>query len=198
MNDSTTAAPALVAGQVTEILRREARIAEGARIAREALAQDTDALICLIRDGKATTGDRITDYFIAAHGILDDAEVSKPLREIQGRMSGKAGELFLVALHESKRHVFGGPSYHRSSRDYHTETRYFLGVLDGDSLFLNPEALLYGLPTQKYVELSSDMEFIEHEGPFILSGVMSRLGFGIEPNVVGTEVFVGDVEVLNY
>lgn len=206
MNDGKTVTANLVAMEVKALVAREAKIAEEALVAREALAKDTDALKNLVRDGNATTGDRITDYFIAAHGVLDDAEISKPLRELQGRMSGKKGELFLVALHESKRHTFGGPNFQMGRRDYHTETRYFLGVLDEDTLFFDQKGRRCGLPAKKHLELSFDVKTIEHEGPFIFSNVTfygprptaAFLGFGAEPNAVSAEVMVGDVETLGY
>ena len=208
MNDSTTAgSPSLVAEEVTELLKREARIAEDARIARETLAKDTDALKDLVRSRQATTGDRITDYFIAAHGILDDTEISKPLRKIQERMAGKTGELFLVALHESNQRTFGGPNFPRGRRDYHVETRHFLGVLSEEDIFLNTAARTSGLLAKKHLELSPDGRIIGHAGPFIFSNIAiygprpiaAYLRFGAEPNAAPTvEVLVGDAETLNY
>ena len=191
-----------VAGLVKELIQREATITEETRIAREILAKDTDSLRNLVRDGKATSGDRITDYFIAAHWILDDVEVSKPLREMQERMVGKKGELFLVVQRESKRHVFRGPSSGSSSSDYHLETRYALGVLSEDEIILDLKRRTYGLTAERHFCLSARLQVTENAGPFLFVGYgFQSLGDTVCAGPFSgeaLEVIIGDDAVLGY
>ena len=191
----------LVRQDVEEFRRRRARIEEEAKLAVDRLTKEIESVRKLIRNGKATTGDRITDYFIVAHGYID-SEHAEPLRELEMRMAGKAGELFLVVRREKKRLVFGGPNHSMGPNDYCLGVRHTLGVLSGDVLVLDPKKQDFGLPTKALAELAEERSLFTKPGPLLfgfqgLSGLTETVSARHESGLA-LEVIIGDEAVGKY
>lgn len=146
---------------------RKAEIAKEAGVKNELLAKDIKDIAKMILHGKASTGDPITDYFIAAFECID-LEPTLSFRRVQEQMNGKKGQLFLVIQRERKRHVFGGPG-HSSESDYHLETEYTVGILSDDKLVLDAKQKKYSLPTEAYIEVSERRVTEKKPGPYLFS-----------------------------
>ncbi|MFA6408195.1 MAG: hypothetical protein WCW36_01820 [Candidatus Paceibacterota bacterium] len=138
-----------------------------------------------------STGDAITDYFLRGYSVIDSS-VALPLRELEEKMRGKVGELFLVTQSWRNRwnHGPGGED------EYLFQKSYITGVLCGGALIFVGSR--YGLPTKAFLVLGSQ-GIVLMDGPFlfpIASGIHA-------PNTIkiGTqqetefEVVVGDTEV---
>lgn len=190
----------LVMKEIGSLRRRRAEIAEAAEAANKKLAQEIEKLRQIVLNGKATSDDRITDYFLAA-GHIDD-EVAKPFRDIEAHMKGKKGELFLVVQRNKKRCVFGMPG-HSSESDYILETRTFLGKLSSNEWFLDMKKRTYGLPTKSYVELEVHGKLVVQSGPFVFKTFygLENLGKGISAGHDSgpvLEIFIGDKAAFDY
>jgi hypothetical protein len=97
-------------------------------------------MIALLRDrirNGDSTGDHITDFMIARHGIVD-TQSENVYRELEAKLEGRVGELTLVARAEVKKEHSGptnGP-FGRFSGTGYIERGFLLGVLTGDTLSL--------------------------------------------------------------
>ena len=166
--------------QVEALRRGRLELAEEMRTRQAAL----DAKIAEVRKqvvaGEATTGDRITDYFLAVYGVIDDAEVSKPFRELEAQLVGKHGQFVLVVRREKERHVFRGPGQ-SSESDYHLATYYKLGILNDEKLILDIPSHGHGLPTEAHidVEINERQPAEKREGP-LMSSVFASSFYGLE------------------
>lgn len=163
MSERQTAVAVLMARELERLRSRRKEIEETARVAHEKLAADVEELRRLVRYGKATSGDRITDFFFGGYGFIDDSEVSKLLRDIEAQLAGKKEQLFLVVRRERERDVFrliGGRA------DFHIKVRYYLGILSDDKLILDLEGGRDGLPAARYAALSGDQSPAIIPGPF--------------------------------
>ncbi len=202
MSENQAGAPQLVKQQLEEFRRDRAKIAAAAEAENARIDKEFAKIQKRILQGKATTGDRITDYF-AARGILDDSEVSKPFRDLESKMAGKKGELFLVVRRERKRHVFGMPG-HSSESDYHLETEAVLGMLSDEKLVLDIAKWICSLPTESYAEVSMSRPSEKSPGPFHfrdLSYGLHNLGEIVSArheSGAALEIHIGDKEVFTY
>ena len=197
----------MVMAEIKALRRRQAEITEETQVKTELLRESIEKIRQLILRNQGTSGDRITDYFLAAHGTIDDTEVSKPFREVEGQMAGKKGELFLVVQRKRDRHVFHGCFWSEgpSESDFHLEAHYFLGVLSAEKLYLDAKALRYGLPTEAYGELSgSGWKVLDRnpEGPFCFDyDGFQKLGKTIQAgrdSGLALEIIIGNVAVFSY
>jgi len=193
-----------LAKQVKALRRRQTAAEKSVQKERDDVGRGIRVLGKSIANGKATTGDRITDYFIVAYGALGTDHETKPFRELEKQMAGKKGELFLVVRREEKQHVFRGcfGSSGTSPSDYHLETRYSLGVLTDDVLVLEPKKQDCGLPTIMRVELTIDRLMHAMSGSFMfgfrgLSELGMRISAGHDVGVA-LEIIIGDAAVFKY
>jgi hypothetical protein len=198
MSKSQSIATQLVINEIEELKRGRAEIARQAEEKNAQIDKKIAELQQLVLHGKATTGDRITDYFLAAGHI--DAEISEPFRKVGKRMKGKKGQMILIIQRERKRHVFGMPG-HGSESDYHLETEMFLGVLSGEDWIFDLKKRLYSLPVEAYIELERQTD--KKPGPFVFSifcGIenLGKKIFGGRDSGVALEIHVGDKEVFAY
>lgn len=97
-----------------------------------------------------TTGTLITDYFLRVHGIID-LEAAQPLHELEERMKGKVGQMFLVVQCTRRRNEF--------------EKRYFTGILTSEDLVFSFGR--YGLPTNQAREVVAGRIVKLDKGPFL-------------------------------
>jgi hypothetical protein len=79
-----------------------------------------------------STGDRIRDLVVLAHGISDDLE--ETYRACEAQLAGKQGEFVLIRYPQRVRIRYGG-ELHKS--DSHYETHFRIGVLVGERLWLD-------------------------------------------------------------
>lgn len=197
---SKQVAAQLMMGEVEEFRKRRAEIEKTAQAAYAQLGKEVEDFKKGVLCGKVTTGDAITDYFLAA-GYFEE-EPAKPFRDVAARLKGKKDQLVLVVQRERERHVFGGPG-HSSESDYHLETRRTLGILSDDALVLDLKKQSYGLPTESFVELNDHRPMEKRSGPFIFDMFcgFDKLGktiSGGHDSGPELELVIGCDEVFNY
>jgi len=164
--------------EIAGMRQQQIRIAETFRTENELLEKKVKEMRESILKGEVTSGDRITDFFIGAYGVIDDTEVSRPLRDLEGKLTGKNGQFFIVVRREKEEYgpVFrGGPFDLRGfGSKFHIKSRYFLGILADDKLLLDPKEKSFSLPTEAYVELMLP-ESEKTPGPFRFDSELLRL-----------------------
>lgn len=160
---------ASIAQEIESLRRRRLEIEKRHEDDTERLEQDINAIKKRVLDGGETSGDRITDYLLAAYGYIDH-EISLPFRRIEEQLAGKTGQFFLVVKRSRKQHsfrgCFGGEGPRES--DYHLETSYSLGILSGDKLIFDAKRGECRLPTEGHAELSFNGPPVTKPGPFPL------------------------------
>lgn len=188
--------------EVEELRRRRQEIEEKTEKDTGHLEQDITALQKRILGGEETSGDRITDYLLAAYGYIDH-EISLPFRKIEEQLVGKTGQFFLVVVRSKVRHMFSGCFGGEEPResDYHLETRYTLGIFSAEKLVFDAKKYNCGLPTETYVELSFSPfggPIEKKTGPFLLVDGFRGLGKVVQAGRAELEVFAGCEAVFAY
>lgn len=198
----TTENPAV--REIEELRRLTAQYAREEEERRNTLASRVEKLRELIASQEWTLGDSVTEYFLKEYGIIDE-EIARPLHELEEKMVGMKGQLFLVVRKTRERHRYGGDS---RADDYHLKVIHYMGILEGEEFvfcadhkgFLNESECLYGIPTEKYLQVG--MGAICENGPFLfplMRGIHTPHMIEVGAQV-GTEfeVVVGDTDVLGY
>lgn len=177
--------------RVVGLRRLAAKYADQRRKNEEVLANETKKLQELVRNGEGT-GDPITDHFLREYGIID-AEFARPLHELEERMKGKTGQLFLVLSRTKTRYTFcrGGSM---------AMGNYFMGILSDEKIVFTESQ--YGIPTEAYIDA------VHGSGLFpIRKSFLFPRAHGLHaPNTVTIdgesrsefEVVAGDTEVFGY
>jgi len=191
----------LITGQLEELRRRKIEIEGRARQEREKYHRDFNQVRQLVQHGKASTGDPITDYFLAAHGSLD-SEDAEPFRAIERKMKGKSGQLFLVIR---KKKVIAKSGVVRGEplvSDGEPDSGYVLGVLTGEQLVLKPYVKNFGLPADRFTNVVAGRLPEVQGGPFMFGfremiNVTKRVHARYDMKLL-IDVVVGDPEALRY
>ncbi len=166
----------LIAREIEDLRQRQLGMQEKMEAERRLLAESIGKRRALILSGEATTGDRISDFFFGAYGILNDGEVSTTLRDLEAQMVGKVGQFFLVVRSEKEEYgpvfrggpsSFCGPSFHPR---FHFRSRCYLGILADEKLVLDPKGRTYGIPTEVYAEVWMSAKPVKVPGPFLFVG----------------------------
>jgi hypothetical protein len=147
-----------------------------------------------IREGRATTGDRVHDFYIVALGV--DDHTSLPLaQKLEADLKGKTGQLVLLLT----RHIegCGTHTFGQGWSDEHLVTDREIGILADDKLILDTAKRKAFLPTNGWV-FASGSASQKYEGPLELAGHMSSYGISeLSGHSAdrGLEVIVGDEAV---
>ncbi len=118
--------------KVSRLKREETTTEVSARSIRKQADAKMDRIKKRIASGE-TTGDRIRDFVIMAHGG-PNPEREKIYRDIEEKISEHAGEFILLISRNYEFHGCAGFGREPRPRDYILETRICLGILNGKKL----------------------------------------------------------------
>lgn len=186
--------------EAEQLLERAAR--------KTALADErARALQVGIRSRDYTSGDKITDFVIVRYGRVSK-DTERVYRNLDGQVREAVNQLVLVVARGEEVFVCRDPGPSRSE-DYGLSERFYLGVLDGNSLNLPLEGG-FSFPTGKYVRWGS-----RYGSPSLSSGCLGLdpamdLAFNLNrplelrnpgrwesdsPKLVELEIVIGDEKV---
>lgn len=154
--------------QEIEKLRSEASGSEdAAEKAKQEQYEKLQALKERIKAGE-TTGDRIRDYAFIHQNDDVSGWVSKIFRDLEGELTSKTGQLFLMAeydrrLHDPFEHD-GGYMGYRMRQDPFPET-LALGFLSDDNLVLDMTTGKWAIPCREFVHCDLRTPPMTQEGP---------------------------------
>lgn len=110
------------------------------------------------------SGDPIFDYCVACGGVGGQ---ERQLRELEGQMTGKEGQLVLVIEEESLKWEYGA----KVVASFSFEGAY-LGVLSAERIFFNGGS--YGIPMARHWRVGKDGVPNAVDGPVLLSSDHQR------------------------
>ncbi len=209
MNEEGCKGKKNVLPRIGELRRREAKIKAAYKKKEKGIQDEVERIAESIKNGKASTGNPITDFLLVACESLDVPQsFDATLRTLKEQLVGKSGELFLVIRRE-KQSVFLGHSrpiayaWPTPTLSYLKEL-YVIGILDGDELVFDLKGKEFGLSAKVSTEMSAaDGEMSKLSRGPIMFEYLALVDFEREvqaSHAVGQalKIVVGDSAVLGY
>ena len=193
--------------EIGELRRREAEIKAAYKKKEKGIQDEVERIAESIKNGKASTGNPITDFLLVACESLDVPQsFDATLRTLKEQLVGKSDELFLVVRREKKSVYF---SKKRSGIDTGPPTTsfleedYIIGVLAGEELIFDLKRKRFGLPIKESAVLTVDHEIFPFAHDRIVFNYLELVDFERKVQASHTagralEIVVGDSAVLEY
>lgn len=171
---------------------------------RERVRGELEGIRARIKAGE-TTGDRIRDFALAHHGDDLSGSTAKIFRDLEARLAGKTGQLFVIAEHDRHfRDPFeetGGGCFGHPVRSEPVPDMLTMGLLSGDKLVLDMASGTWRIPCREFARGETHGCGERHDGPAFFASEESRWSFllakyGRPLDGPAAEIEAGDAEVL--